>query len=165
MAKENEVLGKWRCPECGSENVMQPRYVYMNDGQIGGDDGPGGDLVCDDCQSEFEQAEFIAKPPRPAADGRSRQRVFRSTQRAGGAPGYPERSGQTVEVLQALDPSAAEAGAMFRVRFGDGVEANAFAEELHDLLSPEGVAASALADRGPSIADLIDDSDDEPQPG
>ena len=59
--------------------------------------------------------------------------IFRSTSRDNGAPGYPERSGNPVQVLRPLDAdehNSAEVGDMFRVRFSDGVEADAFADEL-----------------------------------
>lgn len=62
--------------------------------------------------------------------------IFTSTQQALGEPGYPERSGQTVEVLEPLhmgddnDDVDWESGPMFRIRFADGVETCAWDGEL-----------------------------------
>lgn len=63
--------------------------------------------------------------------------IFTSSSSIVGAPGYPERSGQQVTVLRPLrlgdDPSAdadMEVGPMFRVRFTDGAEADAYDDEL-----------------------------------
>jgi hypothetical protein len=62
--------------------------------------------------------------------------IFTSTQQAQGEPGYPERSGQTVEVLRPLTMGDAESevdwesGPMFQIRFADGVEAVAWDDEL-----------------------------------
>ena len=59
--------------------------------------------------------------------------LFNSTARGPGYPGYPERSGQMVEVIRRLGAGEAmseEVGPMYRVRFADGVEADAFGDEL-----------------------------------
>lgn len=67
-----------------------------------------------------------------------RTALFHSTTQTEGPPGYPERSGQRVNVVRSLTESEAdldEVGSMFRIRFSDGIETDAFAEEL-DFLSP-----------------------------
>jgi hypothetical protein len=59
--------------------------------------------------------------------------IFRSTSRDNGAPGHRDRSGSIVEVVRPLDASEhdnEEVGDMFRIRFNDGTEADAFADEL-----------------------------------
>ncbi len=50
----------------------------------------------------------------------------------GGTEPLKERTGQQVSVIRplTLDEADAEAGRMFRVRFPDGHEADAFEEEL-----------------------------------
>jgi hypothetical protein len=50
----------------------------------------------------------------------------------GGTEDLRERTGQTIEVVRELDDTErdAEAGRMFRVRFQDGFEADAFEEEV-----------------------------------
>ena len=59
-------------------------------------------------------------------------RIFKSSAKSKGKPGYPERSGQTVEIVRPLTPDEAdeEVGPMFRVRFQDGIEADVFGDEL-----------------------------------
>ena len=59
--------------------------------------------------------------------------VFRSTASTDGWPGFHERSGQYVEVIGEVSPErvdVSEVGRMFRVRFEDGQETDAFADEL-----------------------------------
>jgi hypothetical protein len=61
--------------------------------------------------------------------------VFQSTQQSPGAPGYPERSGQTVKIVKEYgddEIDRAEVGPMFRIQFEDGLETDAFADELTD---------------------------------
>jgi len=51
-----------------------------------------------------------------------------------GYPGFLERSGEVVEVLWELHEGVdEEVGTMFRVRFDDGVETDAFEDELEPL--------------------------------
>lgn len=59
-------------------------------------------------------------------------RIFNSSSATTGAPHYAERSGQTVEIVRPLtrDEADEEVGPMFLIRFQDGVEANAFDDEL-----------------------------------
>lgn len=48
-----------------------------------------------------------------------------------GLPGWASRSGETVEVIRELTEDEVGSGTtMYRVRFADGVEADAFADEL-----------------------------------
>lgn len=59
--------------------------------------------------------------------------IFRSTGGGNGFPCYRERGGSPVAVLRPLEPGehdAGETGDMFRVRFFDGAETDAFADEL-----------------------------------
>jgi hypothetical protein len=59
--------------------------------------------------------------------------IFRSTASTLGHPGYPERSGQTVTIVRQLSDTEVdedEVGRMYRIRFADGVHADAFADEL-----------------------------------
>jgi hypothetical protein len=59
--------------------------------------------------------------------------IFNSSSRIKGAPGYPERSGERVEIIRPLsetEADLAEVGPMYRVRFADGMEADVFADEL-----------------------------------
>lgn len=61
--------------------------------------------------------------------------IFRSSSAVEGAPGYRERTGETVIILDevdaASDPDEAEDVApLYRVRFPDGVETEAFEDEL-----------------------------------
>ena len=62
----------------------------------------------------------------------TKETKFRSSAMTLGAPGYPERSDQAVTVVRELTPDEvdAEVGRMFRVRFADGIETDAFEEEL-----------------------------------
>lgn len=59
-------------------------------------------------------------------------KTFTSSSTIKGAPGYPERSGERVEVIRPLaaDEADEEVGPMFVVRFEDGVEAHVFEDEL-----------------------------------
>lgn len=65
-------------------------------------------------------------------------RIFRSSSEIVGGDGYPERSGQPAKVLRALAPgekgydtaALIEAGPMYRIEFADGVETDAFEQEL-----------------------------------
>lgn len=62
-----------------------------------------------------------------------RTMYFNSTSMICGYPGYPERSGQKVEIIDQLHGTdEREVGAMFRVRFADGAETDVFEEELSD---------------------------------
>jgi hypothetical protein len=61
--------------------------------------------------------------------------IFRSSSAVDGAPGYRERTGETVIVLGEVeaeaDPDKADDVApLYRVRFPDGVETEAFEDEL-----------------------------------
>jgi len=63
-------------------------------------------------------------------------RIFRSTQRDPGAPGYPERSGQRVDIVRPYGDDEIdldEVGPMFLVRFADGLEIDAFGDELETI--------------------------------
>jgi hypothetical protein len=71
-------------------------------------------------------------------------RIFRSSSAIVGGEGYPERSGQPVKVLRALAPgdegydtaALIEAGPMYRIQFADGVETDAFEQELQEVAVP-----------------------------
>jgi hypothetical protein len=61
--------------------------------------------------------------------------TFRSSSAVDGAPGYRERTGETVtilgEVAAEADPDKTDDVApLYRVRFPDGVETEAFEDEL-----------------------------------
>lgn len=65
--------------------------------------------------------------------------VFHSTSVIEGHPGYPERSGQTVQVIREMRRSDRfpqgyevdeEVGSMFKIRFPDGTTASVFENEL-----------------------------------
>jgi hypothetical protein len=62
--------------------------------------------------------------------------IFRSSSATEGAPGYRERSGEPVTVVREVDtevdPAAEEedVAPLYVVRFEDGVETEAFADEL-----------------------------------
>lgn len=59
--------------------------------------------------------------------------IFRPTGGGNGFPCYRERGGSPVAVVRPLEAGecdADEAGDMFRVRFSDGAETDAFADEL-----------------------------------
>lgn len=62
--------------------------------------------------------------------------IFRSQSHTDGAPGYRERTGAPVEVIGEVgadvDPDAAsdDVATLYRIRFEDGVETEAFADEL-----------------------------------
>jgi hypothetical protein len=64
------------------------------------------------------------------------QATFKSTSAVDGAPGYRERSGETVEIVEEVDadrdPDKAEedVASLYRVRFEDGTETEAFEDEL-----------------------------------
>lgn len=61
--------------------------------------------------------------------------IFRSSASTVGDPGYPERSGQEVQIVRPLTVEEAdldEVGPMFRIRFRDGVETSAFEDALLD---------------------------------
>ncbi|MEX2505185.1 MAG: hypothetical protein WD378_10055 [Egicoccus sp.] len=72
------------------------------------------------------------------------QATFRPSAAVDGPPGYRERAGQTVSVLDEIpdeqDPDAGtdDVAKLFKVRFDDGVETEAFEDELEiDLASLE----------------------------
>lgn len=63
--------------------------------------------------------------------------TFRSQSNTDGAPGYRERAGQRVTVLGPVDPEDdvidlddEDVSPIYRIRFDDGVETEAFADEL-----------------------------------
>lgn len=58
--------------------------------------------------------------------------TFHSTSVYTGYPNYRERNGQVVELVAPLGRESvdAEAGPMWHIRFSDGAETDAFAEEL-----------------------------------
>jgi hypothetical protein len=64
------------------------------------------------------------------------QAIFRSQSLTDGAPGFRERSGETVTILtevQEDDTAIAsddEVARLYRIRFDDGVETEAFEDEL-----------------------------------
>lgn len=64
------------------------------------------------------------------------QAIFRPSAAVDGPPGYRERAGQSVTIVEEIradqDPDAGADGvaAIFRVRFEDGVETEAFEDEL-----------------------------------
>ena len=64
------------------------------------------------------------------------QATFRPSAAVDGPPGYRERNGQLVTVLDEItvdqDPDAADedVAPLYRVRFEDGVETEAFEDEL-----------------------------------
>jgi hypothetical protein len=64
-------------------------------------------------------------------------KIFQSTQQSPGPDGYPERSGQPVTIVRALTAEEADlqdVGPMFRIRFADGLETDAFGDELLDYI-------------------------------
>jgi hypothetical protein len=61
------------------------------------------------------------------------ERMFTSSSAYPGYPGFECRSGQSVEIVRRIPANEfdeAEVGPMYRVRFSDGVETDAFEEEL-----------------------------------
>lgn len=61
--------------------------------------------------------------------------TFRSSSAVDGAPGYRERSGETVIILDEVDADADpdkddDVAVIYRIRFSDGVETEAFEDEL-----------------------------------
>jgi hypothetical protein len=77
--------------------------------------------------------------------------IFRSSSATEGAPGYRERDGQPVEIVREVDtdvdPAAEEedVAPLYVVRFEDGVETEAFADELDPAPTGE-VTADAVAE-------------------
>ena len=78
------------------------------------------------------------------------QATFRPSAAVDGPPGYRERAGQTVTVLGEVpaeqDPDAGteDVAKLFRVRFDDGVETEAFEDELElDLTALEQADATS----------------------
>jgi hypothetical protein len=75
------------------------------------------------------------------------QATFRPASATDGPPSYRERAGETVTVIDEVgveaDPDAEseDVAPMFRVRFEDGVETEAFADELDP--SPTGTGQDA----------------------
>jgi hypothetical protein len=71
--------------------------------------------------------------------------IFRSHSVTEGAPGYRERSGQPVTVVREVDvevdPAAEEedVSPLYVIRFEDGVETEAFADELEPADDAEAV--------------------------
>ena len=57
----------WVCSECGSENVLEPTWVFTNEGDMGifGDRVEGLDYeLCNDCKSQktiIPKEEYIEK--------------------------------------------------------------------------------------------------------
>ena len=68
--------------------------------------------------------------------------TFRSTAAVDGPPGYRERTGQLVTIVEPVaaeqDPDAddTEVATLYRVRFEDGVETEAFEDELDTAADP-----------------------------
>lgn len=63
------------------------------------------------------------------------QMIYKPAGAATGHPGYAERSGEVVEATP-LDPKRfdfEDVGPMFRIRFSDGVETDAFGDELEAM--------------------------------
>lgn len=64
------------------------------------------------------------------------QAIFRSQSAVDGAPGFRERSGETVKIVAEIREDDAEVASdeqvarLFRIRFSDGVETEAFEDEL-----------------------------------
>ncbi len=62
--------------------------------------------------------------------------IFRSQSVSDGAPGFRERSGEAVTILAEIredDPEVAtddDVGRIYRIRFSDGTETEAFEDEL-----------------------------------
>ena len=62
--------------------------------------------------------------------------IFRSQSAVDGAPGFRERSGETVTVVEEIREDDVEAASdedvarLYRIRFSDGVETEAFGDEL-----------------------------------
>ncbi len=63
--------------------------------------------------------------------------TFRSQSTTDGAPGYRERAGQRVTILGPVDPDEdvidleeEDVSPIYRIRFDDGIETEAFADEL-----------------------------------
>lgn len=62
--------------------------------------------------------------------------IFRSQSAVDGAPGFRERSGETVSVVAEIReddpqvPSDDDVARLYRIRFSDGVETEAFEDEL-----------------------------------
>lgn len=62
------------------------------------------------------------------------RKVFTSSSNTPGYPAFAERSGQVAEATP-LDPATYDeqcVGQMFRIRFSDGIETDAFDDELSD---------------------------------
>lgn len=64
--------------------------------------------------------------------------TFRSQSNVDGAPGYRERSGESVTIVEEVreddpDADAEDVATIYRIRFEDGVETEAFADELDPL--------------------------------
>ena len=57
----------WVCSECGSENVLEPTWVFTNEGDMGifGDRVEGVDFdLCNDCKAQMTiipKEEYIEK--------------------------------------------------------------------------------------------------------
>lgn len=78
--------------------------------------------------------------------------VFSSTASREGAPGYTERSGESVVVVRQLKvPEEAdyEVGPMYAVTFADGVEAQVFEDELNRCLDTDDTCEGAVEYRTP----------------
>lgn len=66
--------------------------------------------------------------------------IFRSQSNVDGAPGYRERSGLMVTIVEEVREDETEGpdedvATLYRVRFEDGVETEAFADELDPVSS------------------------------
>lgn len=82
-------------------------------------------------QEQEEERRRIREQHQPF----SGKKTFKSTQQDPGFPGYPERSGQEVQILRCLtddEIDIGEVGPMYRIRFSDGLETDVFEDELLD---------------------------------
>lgn len=46
------------CPDCGSEDVQSPAWVFPNGGEDAGGDGPTDYNWCDNCESESKWMDW-----------------------------------------------------------------------------------------------------------
>ena len=56
--------------------------------------------------------------------------IFKSTSRTNGYPGFKERSGEEIDIVFMVEQGENGLESIFRVRFNDGVETDAFSGEI-----------------------------------
>ena len=57
--EHTEISPEWECPECGSTDIEESKWINVNTGEVSIGDGPLDTYFCNSCDNHFKHLKDI----------------------------------------------------------------------------------------------------------